>query len=495
MESPETGKVAFPEPDPIFAAPWSVKKALGLLAVFGPAAILASVSIGAGETIVVVRAGSWAGYELLWLVLSSCIIKGIFVTYLLGRYTAVSGEHIGHRLARLPGPRGWLPLLVLGLEMAAAPLAWVPIARPCGDLIQYLFQGILPPGDPALWAKLFSSALILLALALGTTITYQMLEKQQIAICCILVAGTAIGTLLVRPDLAQALTGSLSIGRLPDFPPWAPENAVRHPLLTMATTFGYVGGGVISYVAYANWVGLRRWGLTGHARIEAIRQHAFTRPAIDYLPDDPAQVERMRRSLSPLRWDVGMGALVLFVVTAAFMISGAAVLYPMLESGRLAAGFQQWSLLTDQAHVWRAIHPSLQWVYYITVIAALWGTLQALPEIYARVTQEFFQAVWPKRAWEYRRIQRVIALYLFVVTTLLIWNNVPFDILIEIAGFLLANLAIALIMLAALYLNFKLPASYQVRFPFLIGGVLASAVLLLFAAISGWGLAAKLLGS
>ena len=64
-----------------------MKKLLGLMAVFGPAAIVASVSIGAGdETIVVVRTGAWARYDLLWLVLISCIVKGVFLTYLLGRY-------------------------------------------------------------------------------------------------------------------------------------------------------------------------------------------------------------------------------------------------------------------------------------------------------------------------------------------------------------------------------------------------------------------------
>ena len=61
------GKIDIPQSEGIFNQPWSFKKILGLLAIFGPAAILASVSIGAGETIVVVRAGAWAGYNLLWL--------------------------------------------------------------------------------------------------------------------------------------------------------------------------------------------------------------------------------------------------------------------------------------------------------------------------------------------------------------------------------------------------------------------------------------------
>ena len=113
-------KVEIPPIRGVFARPWSVKKLIGLCAVFGPAAMVASVSIGAGETIVVVRAGAWAGYGLLWLVVLSCVIKGGFVTYLLGRYTAISGEYIGHRLVRLPGPRGWLLLALIAFEMLGA---------------------------------------------------------------------------------------------------------------------------------------------------------------------------------------------------------------------------------------------------------------------------------------------------------------------------------------------------------------------------------------
>ena len=106
-------KVSIPEPTGVYAEPWSPKKIIGLLRMFGPAAMVASLAIGAGETIVVVRSGAWAGYDLLWLVLISCLVKGFFVTYMLGRYTAISGEFIGHRLVRLPGPRGWLLLLIV----------------------------------------------------------------------------------------------------------------------------------------------------------------------------------------------------------------------------------------------------------------------------------------------------------------------------------------------------------------------------------------------
>jgi hypothetical protein len=280
----------------------------------------------------------------------------------------------------------------------------------------------------------------------------------------------------------------LSFGQLPQFPEWAPSDAVDNPLLTMATAFAYVGGSVMGYVVYANWVGIRRWGMTAHPEVDALRTHAFAHDVIDYLPDEPDEVARVRKGVAPLRWDVGMGAVVLFVVTASFMVSGAAVLYP------LQSQFAGWSLLTEQRHVWSNIHGSLIWIYYIAIVAALWGTLQAFPEIYARVMQEFGQAIRPRRKWDYDRIKLVVCSYLLVTTFAIVWLDIPFDILTQIAGFLLANLSIALMMAAALYLNFKLPAAYRTRIPMLVGAVASALVLFAFAGISGWGLASKLFG-
>jgi Mn2+/Fe2+ NRAMP family transporter len=475
--------IEIPPTTGVFAEKWSWRKLAGLLALFGPAAVVASLSIGAGETIVVVREGAWAGYGRLWLVLLSAVVKGVFVTYLLGRYTAVSGESLGSRLVRFPGPRGWLPITIVALEMLGAPPVWVPIAKPCGDLVHHLAGGVLPDVVPApIWKNLFTTILIILALVLGGGISFRSLEKQQIAICGILVGGTLLGTALVHPDLGQALLGAVSFGHLPDPPAWAPEAARTHPWLTTATTFAYVGGSVMGYVVYANWIGNHGWGITGHPKLAEIRALAAQRPRIDYLPEDGESVRRLRLAVGPLRWDVGMGAVVLFLVTAGFMTSGAAVLYP------LQTRFEGWSLLTNQAHVWRQIHPWLIWVYYVTIAAAMWGTLQSLPQVYACVIQEFFQAVWPDRQWDLNKIQRVVCVYVFLSTMPLVWLNIPFDILTQIAGFLLSNLAIALMMVAALYLNGKLPPAYRTHPVMLAGGALSAVILWVFASISGWGL-------
>lgn len=480
----------------VFSEPWSLRKVGRVAAVFGPAAIVASVAIGAGETIVVVRAGAWAGYDLLWLVLLSVFVKGVFVTYLLGRYTAISGEPISQRLARVPGPRGWLLLLLVALEMAATGPLWAAVARPCGDLLHYLL--FFDPASATDTAReltierCLTTAFIVAAVMLSLCLTYEKLEKQQVVICGILVIGTIVGTLLVKPDLYAALLGTLSFGNVPEFPPWAPAATRARPALMLATTFGYVGGSVLGYVVYANWISLHGWGLTSHEQIEAIRQRAANGRPADYLPDDPKHIERIRQSIVPLKWDVGCGAVVLWIVSASFMIAGAAVLQPLLASGEIDTAFNGWKLLTDQAYIWRNVHESLIWVYYVCVLLALWGTLQAFPEIYSRVIVDFGKAIWPGREWSRTRVQLWVSLYIVLSSSLVIWSDLQFDTLTHVVAFLTTNLAVAVAMAAAIYLNFQLPSAYRTCWWMLTGGILSTIILFAVSLTSGIGVWQKL---
>ena len=475
----------------VFSEPWTLGKSGRILATFGPAAIVASVAIGAGETIVVVRAGSWVEYDLLWLVLLSVLVKGVFVTYLLGRYTAVSGEPISQRLARLPGPRGWLLLTLVFLELAAAGPLWAAISRPCGDLLHHLFFDQIGLVDATeskvLIERLLTTLFVAAALVLSLFLSYNRLEKQQVMICAILVLGTIIGTLLVRPDLNAAIRGSLAFGQLPNVPPWAPDSARNHSALTLVTTFGYVGGTVLGYIVYANWISLHGWGLTGHPRADEIRRRAAAGRPADYLPQDPVLVARIRSSLAPVKWDVGCGAVVLWIVSASFMMAGAAVLYPLLQTGQLDDAFAGWNLLTDQAHIWRNVHESLIWVYYVCVLVALWGTLQAFPEIYSRVIVDFGQAIWPARNWSRVKVQLFVSVYVIIATSCVVWSDLKFDTLTHVVAFLTTNLAVALSMVAAIYLNFQLPPAYRTHWWMLVGGVISAVVLLAVSVISGVG--------
>lgn len=476
----ESHKIKPPPPPAELAGPLSMGKLGRMLALFGPAAIVASVAIGAGETIVVVRAGAFMGYGLLWMVLVSVLVKGLFGTYLMGRYTAISGEPLGQRLAKLPGPRGWLLMLLVFLELAAAPPLWAAIARPSGELLGYLIGST----D---YARLLATAFLLVALVLSLRITYKFLERQQLIICVLLVSGTMVGTAMVQPDLMEAIKGLLAFGTFPAVTASAPPEFHKNAVAILAVTFGYVGGSVMTYLVYPEWIALHGWGMTGHAEIESIQQRAAAGQPADYLPEDPAQVTAVRRSIAPLKWDVACGALVLLVVTVSFMLAGAAVLHPRLESGEIASAFAGWSLLTDQADIWTSIHPSLVWVYYVCVLLALWGTLQAYPDIYARGITDYAHNIWPTCGWTQPAVQRWVCLYVFVGATAVLWTDANFDLMTMIVAFLATNLGVAIAITAALYVNFQLPPAYRTSSWVLLGGIFAAVAMYLVTAITGWG--------
>jgi hypothetical protein len=408
----------------------------------------------------------------------------------------VSGERIGQRLVRLPGPRGWLLLAIIFLELSAAGPLWAAIARPSGELIHYVLTDFASPeatgtlvADASIWKAIFGTTFIGVALLLGLGQTFAILEKQQVFICVVLVLGTIAGTLMVRPDFAAAFAGMLNFGHIPaDVPAWAPTAARDNWVLSVVTTFGYVGGSVMTYIAYANFVGVHRWGLCAHQDIDAIRRRAAAGMPGDYLTNDALDAKRLRRLLLPLKCDAGMGAFVLWIVSSAFMIAGAAVLLPRLASGELSDVFNGWSLLTDQGHIWQSIHPSLVWVYYLCVVAALWGTVQSYPEIYTSVTHDFLSAIWPQSAPSKPKLRLAIVVYVFAMAVPLVWIDVSFTLLTGIVAFLATGGGVALAMIAALYLDRQLPPLYRVRTWFFVLSAISAITLTIASAISGWSL-------
>ena len=481
--------LSIPEPTGVYAEPWSWKKFRRMLGFFGPAALVASMAVGAGETILVTGVGAWAEYGLLWLILLSVLVKGVAVTYLLGRFTAVSGQPFGRMLAKLPGPRGWFILTLLTIELLALSIALTAVAKPCGNLVVHIFSDSLSAGPTdTFWENLVTTVFLGLAIGLSLLTSYDILEKQQIIICGILVTGTILATVIVWPSVSGILFGTLSIGNLPAAPDWAPSAARNDYFLNLVTVFGYVGGTLSTYLAYSGWVAHRGWGMTGNADVERLGSRIDGTLKINYLKEDASQVKRMRVLLSPLKWDVSMGALVLFIVTAAFMIAGAVVLYPR----QTVLPGNAWDLLTRQSSIWAQIHAALIPVYYVAILAALWGTLATIPEALTRFAHEFLTAVWPRfKSCSYRRLQTFIVIWFFISSSAAIWSDITFDLITQIVALLATNMGVGLVCFAAVYLNFKLPPAYRTRPAMLALGVFSTAVLLSAFVVSAAGMLQK----
>ncbi len=79
---------------------------------FGPGAIIASITVGSGETLFASRGGSIFGYEILWIFLWIALLKWVLV-YGSVRHIILSGGHPFERWTEMRGPRGWFPLFMV----------------------------------------------------------------------------------------------------------------------------------------------------------------------------------------------------------------------------------------------------------------------------------------------------------------------------------------------------------------------------------------------
>jgi Mn2+/Fe2+ NRAMP family transporter len=442
-------------------------RGLAVLGVFGPGAILASATIGAGETILAVRAGAWGGYDLLWLVLVASFTKSFVLLYLLGRYAALTGDSVAGRLMELPGPRGWLLVFILLADLVPAGAVFAAIAAPCGVLITQHAGG-----DPRLWAIGFA----LVAIVVAVVQKYEMLEKQQVVVCLVLLVCVVVSTILVGPDLKRLLVGLFGLGRIPEVPAWAADEFRGRPVgLELTTVFGYAGNIAMGYLVYCEFVRQKRWG---------VFRGTQPPPPPDRLPTDDANLRRARVGLWTLRGDLALTASLIFLVTAAFMVAGAVVLHPI---GQMPMGFD---LLSRQAAIFAQISPALIPVYYLAILFALWGTLNTVPEIYARVTHAFLGALWPARLAAVRdlTVLRAIGLYLALCSIPLLWFRVRPQLMMDVVGLLSTNLGVGLAFVAALWLDRRLPPPLRASRILFAIGVLGCVLVSAATGLSAWSL-------
>lgn len=443
--------IRYPDPQITEYKGFSLKRTLLLLKSFGPAGILASISIGAGESVLAVRAGAWAGYSLLWIVLLAGLFKAGLITYLIGRYTVLSGELISARIAKAPGPKNWCVIFIGGIALLDAPFFISAIAAACGGLLYYII-GI---GSPVFWGSVLAG----LALTLGTLVSFKNLEKHLVIFCGVLVVATAFGAIMAHPSLIEIVKGIFGFGSFPVPPQWAladPEFSARPPLLEISTTFGYIGGSMASYAIYANFTSLSGWGLSGSQNIGQIRELASQRSKPDYLPMEPQEIKKGLLHLVPMKYDVLIGMGVLLLVSWSFMIAGAAIMNPheLLPSGYI--------LLSKQRAIWEQISPLMVPLYYFSILTALSGVLYAIPGVHGRLIHEFGSVVFSNlRSMSFKKYSLFQSSYFIVASATLLLSGIKPIKIMDFAALISTNIGIAILAIMALWANMSLPKPYR----------------------------------
>ncbi len=448
-------KIHYPAVGEEFSGGW-----LRLLRVFGPGAILASVTVGTGETIFAPRAGATFGYALVWVIVVAVLGKGVMV-YAGARHLVLAGEHPLQAWARFPGPRKLVPILMGLLVVLAFPL-WIAALA---DAVSSLCIWITGVGGSMSWGRpLWATGIILAAMLLTLVQTYSIIERVSIAILGLKVIFILIAVIIVRPDWLAALWGAV-VPHVPAYEPWVstsyPDVASRAVGLEIAVLLGAVGGGVQDYTGYVSMIREKHWGASG-----------LTAAGPDRLPLDPQTIELSRRWLRAPLLDVVISFASVLLITGCFMLLGAAVLHPLHLVPTNA------DLYSKQSYFLALIHPQLVHIYKAGIFVAIFGVIYGAFEVYSRSAYEPLCAIWSNTTWSLKRVRIWVILYSGLGGLLLLWTGLKTITLASIVSPFSGAFGCGLWCLAMVWVDRKqMPKPYQMSLGLLASVVIAGVVM------------------
>jgi Mn2+/Fe2+ NRAMP family transporter len=435
-------RIDYAEPPPELSAGW-----LSLARVFGPGAVMASVTVGTGETIFSPRLGAMFGYQVLWIIALAVIFKGVLV-YTGGRHLVLTGEHPMQAWASLPGPRAWLPSIIGGVAIVSFPL-WVAALT---DAVASLCVWVTGWGAQTSWGRpAWSTAIILTAMTLSVIQTYNVVERVSTAFLSLKVFFIVVAILVIRPDWAAALVGFV-LPRVPDYQPWVaqqyPDIAIQPTAYHLAVFLGVIGGGVQDYVGYVGLMREKKWGASGTTGPTGPRA----------LPADASSLRRAQRWLRAPLFDVIASFLCVLVMTSCFMILGAAVLHPQMQVPTDA------DLYSKQSQFLGLVHPSLVVVYKTGIFFAMFGAIYGTFEVFGRTAYEPLRAVWPSRNWDYSSVRLWVTIYAAAGAILLLWTGLKTVMIVKVTSPVTGVLGCGLWCLCMLWVDrVRMPRAYRMH--------------------------------
>lgn len=391
-------------------------KSIGFL---GPGIIIASVSIGTGETIFASRGGAIFGYAILW-----CFVIGLFLKwvqiYSSSRYMMLTGEHPMQSWILLPGPRGWLPIILLIITGVCLPFLLAALSISVGSIIAWMFgSGEMADFNVRVWA----TALVLVAAIVSWGQTYKRLETTQTIVVALLLVCIVIAAIACQPNLAALIKGTF-VPTIPSYKDWIhtqyPNIAATAPWVELVTYVGIIGGGLPAYIGYFGFLRDKKWGLFAK---QPIYNHS-TASQFPEIESSSGNLSNARSWLRAVKIDVGGSFIAIFIFSAAFMVLGAVILH---EAQLVPDKFE---LLTHQETFLTALSPYLTILYRIGIIAAIGGTLFATFDVW---TKSIYEGLLPfqksESALTVDRLKKIIILTTSIIGISVIWLGMKIEIL------------------------------------------------------------------
>lgn len=337
---------------------------------FGPGAIIASVTIGSGELVFPARGGSMFGYNLLWVFLWCGFLKWILV-YCSMRHMVLTGAHPLERWNCLPGPTGWVPIMVMVTSLCFVPLVMGFLSGLLGEICTW----ITGHWDEYIWATLGTVVAGCLIFLGG----YNFMEKTQLVFVGLMLVCALIAVVYVNPDWWQIIKNTLVPGTMQYFD-WV---TVKHPVfkgrdewVEVLVYVSVIGGVTHDYLAYLAFLRDKKWG---NCHRDTIDQEELQQIANQ--PRHPA-----RFWIRAAMVDTILSFISVILIAICFSVLGTVCLAP-------AEKVIQDNLLQEQATFLAVLSPKLVYLYQLAVFLAFFGILYSAPEMVGRLIGEFFNSI------------------------------------------------------------------------------------------------------
>ncbi len=418
------------------------KRAKIYLSFFGPGAILASMTIGAGNVVLAPRVGAWAipAYSTLWVITFAMITKG-FVAYTATRYSLLSGEHIMDYFSRIP-PRGWINFITILLSVVILPFMIATFLTLLGNAIT-LFTDV---GNYFIWGVLIG---VIIALV-GFFGSFKLLQSIQLIFALFLAIGAILAIIIVNPNWFSIFINLFNI-QIPKIAPWVTiRDVLDFPvLLQIAAVYGTMSGQYPDFIAYISW-----W----RNKISGVK----IKPSSD--------------AMKGMQLDLFLSLLLVAIFTIAFMAAGTIILggKHILPNGV--------DLISAQQNIYNTINSIMgSYIYPIAILIVISGTLYAGMDALPRMVKATLNPLSKHiRSWSFKKFQGILILYMSITSLPLMLIEKPI-ILMTIYLFINGVIGFSLFGWGALWANQKhLPAEYRFKTPMLIVLIINNLILTIF---------------
>lgn len=458
-------QISFPPVDPILTEKPSLKKYVKYIGFFGPGAVVASLTIGAGQLILGPQLGAWAGLALLWLITVN--VGSYMIAYVSLRFSMLSGIGLMDLFA-IKTKKGWFNWLLIIIMLIFIPIFAASILTTLGQSLVWIFGF----GHYLVWGismSLIAAALVLLG-------RYRLLEISQAVFVTVLAIGAIASVLLLMPslDLIEIGTNLLSIGQnVPQsYPNWVDgvEGFQKTPIpLAMLGYLGTLTFTLITLIGYLGWIKEKKWGIFGGSDnsqqlSDRLLSSFRSKGKILYLPTSKTEIKKSRYLLKPLFIDLVFAFLIVSIISISYMIAGNSLLGLQPDGSVLLPS--DVNLLTVQGRIFSYMASWLEPLFKVSVFFALFGTVYAGFEAGTRMLFETGKTIIPKiNNLEYKRFMLYVLIYILTIgipLAILMYYGLSVLLMLSLTLMFLGVFGVIIYGAGAIYLSQKvLPDQYK----------------------------------